>query len=165
MNQAHEVPWRKLLQRAWIPLAALAAATVLALTPLQARLTIWLSDVVLTLAPPPARLQGVLVLDLDEPSIQQLRGSLGSWPYTRDAYVPLVNFLRRSGAEVVAFNMLFSDARSGDDEFAALLGPQSRVVLGVAGLRAGMETASDAPAARTASGLSIEGLAAAPAFR
>lgn len=165
MNQAHEVPWRRHLQRAWIPLAALAAASVLALTPLQARLTIWLSDVVLTLAPPPARLQSVLVLDLDEPSIQQLRGSLGSWPYTRDAYVPLVNFLRRSGAEVVAFNMLFSDARSGDDEFAALLGPQSRVVLGVAGLRAGMETASDAPVARAASGLSIESLAAAPAFR
>jgi signal transduction histidine kinase/CheY-like chemotaxis protein/HPt (histidine-containing phosphotransfer) domain-containing protein len=165
VNQAPGAPLRQHVHRAWIPLAALAAAFLLALTPLQARLTTWLSDAVLTLAPPPARLQGVLVLDLDEPSIQQLRGSLGSWPYTRDAYVPLVNYLRRAGAEVVAFNMLFSDARSGDDEFAALLGPQSRVVLGVAGLRAGMDTASDAPVASATSGLSIEGLAGAPTFR
>jgi signal transduction histidine kinase/CheY-like chemotaxis protein/HPt (histidine-containing phosphotransfer) domain-containing protein len=165
VSQVLGVPWRQYLQRARIPLAALAAAGLLALTPVQARLTTWLSDVVLTLAPPPARLQSVLVLDLDEPSIQQLRGSLGSWPYTRDAYVPLVNYLRRAGAEVVAFNMLFSDARSGDDEFAALLGPQSRVVLGVAGLRAGLETASDAPVARAASSLTIDALAGAPAFR
>ena len=165
MSQALGVPWRQYLQWTWIPLAALAAAALLAFTPLQARLSTWLSDLVLTLAPPPARLQSVLVLDLDEPSIQQLRGSLGSWPYTRDAYVPLVNYLRRAGAEVVAFNMLFSDARSGDDEFAALLGPQSRVVLGVAGLRAGLETSSDAPVARAASSLTIEGLAGAPAFR
>ncbi len=153
------------LKPAWIPLTALTLALLLSLTPLHTRLGTWLSDLVLALAPTPAGLHQVLVLDLDETSIQQLRGSLGSWPYTRDAYAPLVKYLRQSGAEVVAFNMLFSDARSGDDEFAALLGPESPVVLGVAGLRAGMEANSDAPRSAAKSGLQFADLQAAPVFR
>lgn len=165
MNSIVGAAWLQRLKRAWIPLAALAVALALSLTPLHARMATWLTDAVLAMAPPPTSLQKVLMLDLDETSIQQLRGSLGSWPYTRDAYVPLVQYLRRAGADVVAFNMLFSDARSGDDEFAALLGPQSRVVLGVAGLRAGMETASDAPASLSSNGLVGAGLQAAPVFR
>ena len=164
MNKRVGAEWRQRLQRAWIPLTALAAALLLALTPLHARLSTWLSDSVLALAPPPTGLQKVMVLDLDETSIQQLRGSLGSWPYTRDAYVPLVRYLQRAGAEVVAFNMLFSDARSGDDELAALLGPDSRVVLGVSGLRPGTEAASDRPPMQVTINLNGQGLLAAPTF-
>jgi len=164
VNSRPGAAWRERLKRAWIPLTALAAALLLALAPLHAQLNSWLSDTVLALAPPPTGLQKVLVLDLDEASIQQLRGSLGSWPYTRDAYVPLVRYLQRAGAEVIAFNMLFSDARAGDDELAALLGPQSRVVLGVSGLRTGTEAANDNPPAQITIDPSVQGLLAAPTF-
>lgn len=164
MNTRPGPAWRERLKRAWIPLAALASALLLGLTPLHAQLNSWLSDTVLALAPPPTGLQKVLVLDLDEASIQQLRGSLGSWPYTRDAYVPLVRYLQRAGAEVIAFNMLFSDARAGDDELAAQLGPQSRVVLGVSGLRTGTEAASENPPAQVTLDPNAQGLLAAPTF-
>ena len=164
MNSLLEAWRQRRWTQAWIPLASLAGALVLALTPLQSRLSTLLSDAVLALAPPPAGLQHVLVVDLDENSIQQLRGTLGSWPYTRDAYVPLVRYLLRAGAKAVAFNMLFADARSGDGELASLLGPASRVVLGVAGLRAGTDTASDRPGSRHEAFLLGADLQAASAF-
>ncbi len=165
MSQPPGAPWRRGLQRATVPLVALAATLLLALTPWQARLVTLLSDAVLLLAPPPVALDKVLVLDLDESSIQQLRGSLGSWPYMRDAYVPLVEYLQRAGAEVVAFNMLFSDARPGDEDFAALLVPPSRVVLGVAGLRSAVDATTDAAQPGPAPEPADASLAAAPAFR
>ncbi|MEQ1772728.1 MAG: CHASE2 domain-containing protein [Burkholderiales bacterium] len=74
----------------------------------------------------------VVVVDVDEESMTQLRPKLGPWPYDREIYALVTEYLLRVGAKAVAYDVLFSDARKGDDAFAAAL--DERVTLAAAAL-------------------------------
>lgn len=74
----------------------------------------------------------VAVIDVDEESVAQLQPRLGPWPYDREVYALVVQWLKSAGVEAIGFDILFSEARKGDDVLAAAL--DARTVLAAAAL-------------------------------
>lgn len=110
---------------AGVAAAALALAALLSQTTLYSRLTWWLEDAQQRAAGPTLPLDHVVVFDVDEESMQRLAPRLGAWPYPRDVYAEAQRYLSENGARAVVFDILFSEARGGDDRFAAALDPRS----------------------------------------
>jgi signal transduction histidine kinase/CheY-like chemotaxis protein len=100
-------------------------AGLYAQTALFARLEWWSDDAQHRLTGAQLAFEHVVVFDVDEESMQRLDAELGAWPYARDVYARVARYLSAQGAEAVAYDILFSEARSGDEAFAAALGPGS----------------------------------------
>jgi signal transduction histidine kinase/AmiR/NasT family two-component response regulator len=120
----------------------LLGATLLTLTPLAHDIELKLGDALLSLSAPETDFSDVVVVDVDEPSMARLQPQIGAWPYDRDVYALVTPYLLKAGAKSVAYDILFSEARAGDDEFARTL--NSKVVLAAASLPFG-GAAHDAP--------------------
>ena len=136
MPQTRAGAERRRFWRHW-PLAAgaaLAIAGVLAQTTFYLAARLYLGDVQMRLLAPPQRFDKVLVVDVDEESMARLADQLGPWPYRREVYALAVDYLARVGARAVVFDILFSEPREGDEEFAAALGRTDKVVLAVSAL-------------------------------
>ena len=110
----------------------LTAAVLLALTPLGREIDLKLGDALLGLSAPEADFSEVVVVDVDEPSMARLQPEIGAWPYNRDIYALVTPYLLNAGAKAVAYDILFSESRSGDDAFANTL--NAKVVLASASL-------------------------------
>ena len=110
----------------------LMAAVLLTLTPLARDIDLKLGDALLGLSAPEGDFSEVIVVDVDEPSMARLQPQIGAWPYNRDVYALVTPYLLKAGAKAVAYDILFSEARAGDDEFANTL--NSKVVLASASL-------------------------------
>ena len=108
------------------------AAALLALTPLARDIELKLEDSLLSLSAPEIDFSDVVVVDVDEPSMARLQSQIGAWPYNRDVYALVTPFLLKAGAKSLAYDILFSEARAGDDEFARTL--SENVVLAAASL-------------------------------
>ncbi len=91
-----------------------------------------LTDTHSRLLAPKIHFDQVVVVDVDEESMTQLRPKLGPWPYDREVYALVTDFLLRSGAKAIAYDVLFSDPRKGDEVFAEAL--DERVILAAAAL-------------------------------
>ena len=144
----------------WVPLAAIVVGVLLAATPLGAWLSRPLTDWQLRQAAPTVAPAGVLVVDIDDASLQSLRPVLGPWPFKRDAYALVVEQLRELGARVIAIDLLLGDAHPGDLALArAIARPGAPVVLAAAGLRHGQDDAGLGDLARD--GAAASGWAAA----
>jgi signal transduction histidine kinase/CheY-like chemotaxis protein len=115
-----------------IGLAAVLAAVLLATTSLMQAVDLKLGDALASLTAPATEFDELLVFDVDEASMKTLEPQIGPWPYDRDVYALVNRYLLQSGATVVAYDILFSESRRGDAEFAATLGP--KVVLPVSAL-------------------------------
>nr|WP_207184411.1 ATP-binding protein [Rubrivivax gelatinosus] len=101
--------------RRWsIPAAGLAAALVVALTPLQSWWSRPLEDWAQRSATPSDAPAGVLVVDADDRSIEELKGN-GAWPYSRDTHALLIDGLRRHGARAVVLQLLLAERRDTVD--------------------------------------------------
>ncbi len=112
-------------------IAALALTlTVLAYqVPILQRASLALQDVQVSATARPIDYSDVLVVDADEATIAGLMSQLGPWPYNRDVFALVNEYLRIAGAKVVAYDILFSEPRSGDDQFAASLTATGNAVL------------------------------------
>lgn len=115
-----------------VPALALAFAFLCAQTALYSRIQWWLEDAQQRLTAEQLAYENIIVFDVDEESMQHLEGELGAWPYPRDVYARTARFLAEQGARAVAYDVLFSEARAGDDDFAQAL--DSRSVLAAAAL-------------------------------
>ncbi len=87
--------------------------------------------------PDPGLARGDIVLIVvDEESVQQLQSILGRWPWPRDAYGLLLDFLRAGGARIVAFDILFAEPHlerpEGDRAFAEAIAKAGNVYLAAA---------------------------------
>ena len=102
------------LALAWVPLGALLAVLLLAASPWEARWQDSLDDAMMRWLLPPVPLDSVLVLDIDESSLQHLKPHLGGWPYRRDVYALVIDYLRDAGVQAVAIDIVLADAREGD---------------------------------------------------
>jgi signal transduction histidine kinase/CheY-like chemotaxis protein/HPt (histidine-containing phosphotransfer) domain-containing protein len=111
---------------------ALGLSFLCAQTALYARVQWWLEDAQQRLLAEPLAYEHIVVFDVDEESMQRLDGEIGAWPYARDVYARTARFLSAQGARAVAYDILFAEARPGDDEFARAL--DSRSVLAAAAL-------------------------------
>ncbi|MEO8280360.1 MAG: CHASE2 domain-containing protein, partial [Ideonella sp.] len=121
----------------WVPLLALAIGGALALSPLSARLSSTLYDLSIRAVAQPAHFDDVVVIDIDDASLRDLRPRLGGWPYSRDTFALLISFLRDVGAGPIALNLVFSEPRDGDETLSRTLGERPDVVLAAVGQQRG----------------------------
>ncbi|OFZ87695.1 MAG: hypothetical protein A2W21_14485 [Betaproteobacteria bacterium RBG_16_66_20] len=111
---------------------ALGFASLCSQTALYSRFQGWLEDAQQRLFAEPLAFEHAVVFDVDEESMQRLEGRVGAWPYPRDVYARTARFLAAQGARAIAYDILFSEARPGDDDFARVL--DARSVLAAAAL-------------------------------
>lgn len=105
--------------------AALLLVGMFSQTTLYPRLIWWFEDSLQRLLGSPLRMEHVVVIDVDEESMRRLEPELGAWPFSREVYARATRFLSGHGARAVAFDILFSESREGDDAFAGALGRNS----------------------------------------
>ncbi len=113
----------------WIPLTALALTGLLSLLPLFQRLDTMALDAQTRLTAREHYFQDALVIDMDDASIRVLQPYFGSWPYNRDTYALVLDYLGEMGAKTVVFDILFADPRTGDDAMRKAIARGTSVVL------------------------------------
>jgi signal transduction histidine kinase/CheY-like chemotaxis protein len=124
-------------KRVWLRVLTVAVGGLLlaglfSQTTLYPRLSWWGGDALQRRLAPSLAMDRVAVVDVDEASLERLAPRLGAWPYARDVYARAHRFLVASGARAVAYDILFAEAREGDEAFAAAL--DARAVLAAAAL-------------------------------
>ncbi|MBI5258256.1 MAG: CHASE2 domain-containing protein [Burkholderiales bacterium] len=148
----------------WLPLAVLLVGAVLAgaqaLWPGLRHLDDAVADAQWRWAAAPVPTDAVLVLDIDQASLQALAPALGGWPLRRQAYALVIDYLREAGARAVAIDLVLADGRDGDAELARVLRGPMPVVLAAAATAHGGEQARGPEAQAAAPG---PDLPAAPA--
>ncbi len=97
---------------------AFVISFVLSRTTFYQRVKLDLQDEQMVQFAPAIKFQHTLVVDVDEDSIATLTGSLGAWPYDREVFGLIIQYLKNAGAKVVAFDVVFAEPRKGDKEFA-----------------------------------------------
>ncbi len=140
-------------RRPWLALpAALLLWGLLTLSGAQPRVDRMLADLLVrAAAPAPAASDAVgsVLVDIDDASLRALREPLGEWPYPRDVYALMLDYLRQAGARLVVMDIVFAGPRDGDARFAQALAGEPPVVLAAAGLAASQRAAVElAPASR-----------------
>ncbi|MBF0256770.1 MAG: diguanylate cyclase [Gammaproteobacteria bacterium] len=105
------------LQRLWVPFGAILLTLLLAQTDLHQSLDRWLRDHQQALTARTHYFQDSLVLDINDASLKRLEPHFGTWPYSRDLYAQLVDYLAAQGARGVVFDILFAETRPQDDQF------------------------------------------------
>ncbi len=113
-------------------LLALALAVPLSQGGLFPRIQWWFEDAQQRWLGPSLSMEHVVVFDVDEESLERLEPELGAWPYGRDVYASVARYLAVNGAASVAYDILFAEARPGDEGFGASL--DRRSVLAAAAL-------------------------------
>jgi adenylate cyclase len=87
------------------------------------------------LAQPSAHTQDIKVILLDQASLDWGASVNGlSWPWPREVYVPLLRFMQRAGAKIIAFDVLYTEASVygvDDDQLFANAMAGNKVVLPV----------------------------------
>lgn len=119
----------------WVPLGALLAAGLLWLSPLHERLTHAWNDTQLRWLAASAPDPELLLVDIDDASLRELQPRLGNWPLKRDVYALTIDYLRDTGARLVALDIVFADPRDGDDALQRSLQKPGPVVLAASGQR------------------------------
>lgn len=97
------------------------------------------ADLLARWAPPALSYDEVLVIDIDDVGLRQMQPLLGDWPYSRQVYALLIDYLRDAGAELVAIDIVFAGERAGDEDFARTLAQRPDVVLAAAALQQPLE--------------------------
>lgn len=118
MTPAPAMPLGRRLR--WLALAvalvAWAAIALLAPTALQ-QADERATDLVWQLAAEEAEERRVVVVDIDDASLQRI----GPWPWPRETQARLVDALRAQGASLQLYDVVFADARQGTGELARAL--------------------------------------------
>ncbi|QPF75671.1 CHASE2 domain-containing protein [Roseateles sp. DAIF2] len=121
---------------AQLPLLALPLAVLLCLGSAGWRaLGPPLEDLQQRLAAPMQRYDEVLAIDIDDASLRAVQDRLGPWPYKREVYALVLDYLREAGASLVVFDIVFAKDRVSDAPLAQALARQPDWVLAAAGLK------------------------------
>jgi adenylate cyclase len=111
-------PWRHLIIAALISALLIPVSFFRPFGLIEARLY----DILSTIAPPRPPQPGAVIVAIDEPSFSEVGQR---WPWPRDLHARLVESLRKAGAKVVAFDIIFAEPSTEDADrtLAAALGP------------------------------------------
>ncbi len=107
--------WREYLITGIIGIGAAAVILVLARAPgpvgegLQ-RLELSTYDWRMRLRPPLPRSEDIVLVAIDEQSLQEL----GVWPWPRDYHAQVIKHLKDAGAEIIAFDVVFAGVTSAE---------------------------------------------------
>ncbi len=144
------------LATALIAACGIALAVLAGHTESYGRLASWSDDVQQRMTAQPLWFRRAVVFDIDAESMRRLEHQLGEWPYMRDVYALVTNWLWRSGAHAVVFDIPFYEERKGDRAFAAAL--TSRTVLAAVPLSYPLERESGLAGRSSARGLQVAGI-------
>jgi signal transduction histidine kinase/ActR/RegA family two-component response regulator len=150
----------------WLALpGTLLLWALLSLVGAQARMDRVLGDLLVrAAAPAPAPAEsGSVVVDIDDASLRALREPLGDWPYSRDVYALMLDYLRQAGARLVVIDIVFAGPRDGDARFEQALAGAPPVVLAAAGLVSGQRAAVELAPTTPAEEAVLQRVGAAPA--
>ncbi|KQV53407.1 hypothetical protein ASC95_11755 [Pelomonas sp. Root1217] len=118
---------------------------LLSLTGAQPRIDRAIGDLLLRAAAPAGAPPTSVIVDIDDASLRALRQPLGEWPYSREVYALMLDYLGQAGARLVVVDIVFAGPREGDARLAQTLAAGPPTVLAAAGLatrqRAGVELA------------------------
>lgn len=128
-----------LLRLAALPALALPLAFALLWSPQFERASTAFDDALLRLTAETQRYDDMLVVDIDDASLRALQPRLGDWPYRRDTYALMIDYLREAGARLIVVDIVFAGARDGDAALAEALARRPDVVLAGSGLRQALE--------------------------
>ena len=117
---------------AWIPASALLLVWGLSTTPWFERLEELALDAQMRLTARQQDLTDALVIDIDDASLKAMQPYFGGWPYKRETYGQLVDYLTEMGARAVAFDIVMADPRDGDEGFRQSIHRNANVVLATA---------------------------------
>lgn len=123
----------RLLGPVFVLIFAIALSMATERTALFYHVDSWFADAIDSVVAPGIRFDDVLIVDLDDASLEGLEPELGSWPYKRDVFALVAEHLGSLGARVIACDLNFSDIRDGDDRFAAALEKTPNVWLAAQG--------------------------------
>jgi signal transduction histidine kinase/CheY-like chemotaxis protein len=133
--------------------AGLAVAATVGTTPLARHLDRWLGDLAAGLVAPALAdaAGGSIVFDVDDRTLAELTPLAGSWPYGRDVWAHVVDYLRTHHAGGIVLDVLYAEPRAGDAELSAALDRAPGTVIAAA-------TVPFALTADTATATSMAGL-------
>jgi CHASE2 domain-containing sensor protein len=95
------LPWARAFAVAAL---ALLLAGVFSQTTLYPRLNWWANDSLQRAFAPTLKLDRVVVIDVDEASMQRLQPRLGAWPYARDVYAATHRLLNSFATLSISFS-------------------------------------------------------------
>jgi signal transduction histidine kinase len=103
--------------------AGLAVAATVGTTPLARQLDRWLGDRAAGLVAPALADAdgGSIVFDVDDRTLSDLTPLAGSWPYGRDTWARVVDYLRAQRPRGIVLAVRFAEPRAGDAELSAAL--------------------------------------------
>jgi signal transduction histidine kinase/CheY-like chemotaxis protein len=148
----------------WLALpAALLLWALFSLVGVQPRVDRALGDLLVRSAAPAPRPASSVIVDIDDTSLRTLREPLGEWPYSREVYALMLDYLRQAGARLVVMDIVFAGPREGDARFAQALAGGPPTVLAAAGFAERQRAGVEAAPASTAEAAALQRLGGAPA--
>ena len=117
-----------------IVLVALACSWLLSLSTPYQRLALWLDDAQQATVARDHFFEDSMVVDIDEESLRQLEPFLGVWPYKRDIFALLADYLGEAGVRALAFDILLTERRAGDSALGLAAQRNGNLVFAAAGL-------------------------------
>ncbi|MDT9000738.1 CHASE2 domain-containing protein [Paucibacter sp. APW11] len=118
---------------------------LLQLAGLAPRLADALNDPLQRLLAPPLEAPELVLVDIDDASLRALQPQLGDWPYPRQSYALLIDFLREAGARQLVLDIVLAGQRDGDAQLARALQHGLPSTLAAAALSPAAESAQAAP--------------------
>jgi signal transduction histidine kinase/CheY-like chemotaxis protein len=103
--------------------AGLAVAATVGTTPVARHLDRWLGDLSAGLVAPALSdaADDSIVFDVDDRALAELAPLTGSWPYERNVWAHVVEYLRVHRARGIVLDVLFAEPRAGDAQLSAAL--------------------------------------------
>ncbi len=148
----------------WLALpAALLLWALLSLTGAQPRIDRAIGDLLLRAAAPAPPVATSVIVDIDDASLRALRQPLGEWPYSREVYALMLDYLGQAGARLVVIDIVFTGPREGDARLASTLAGGPPTVLAAAGLATRQRAAVELAPASAAEQRALTRLGAAHA--
>jgi adenylate cyclase len=91
----------------------------------------------------------IVIIDVDNASLESLQDKLGRWPWTRRVWTEVVRYVNRGHPKAIAIDAIFSGAESDavDQEFGAVMRQGGSTVLGFTFVPTQMEQATGGDAA------------------
>ena len=116
--------------------AGLAVAATVGTTPVARHLDRWLGDRAAGLVAPALAdaAGGSIVFDVDDRTLGELTPLAGSWPYGRDVWAHVVDYLRVHRARGIVLDVLYAEPRAGDAQLSAALDRAPGTVIAAATL-------------------------------
>ncbi|MGB8338976.1 MAG: CHASE2 domain-containing protein [Burkholderiales bacterium] len=130
-------------RKAMIGLGALLFTLLLSQSSLFQRFDNAAADMQARLLARRLNVDSVVIVDVDEESMALLQPLLGPWPYRRDVYAAATDFLYTSRAKSITYDILFSEPRAGDADFAKSLTKANNVVLAASALNYPFERSAE----------------------